>query len=169
MKQKVVSILIAMSLLAGPAAICAAGQEPKSVDEIMIVRAASEPGKSIDEIKERAAQAQTKGTSVVIKVRKGAKVFIGANRFRDQFAQSASLTGKIKQMREEDFTLTSGKPGKDEFAMVVSYADVLSIRHPSAFEKALKGVGRFSFGVAGGALVLPIYGILALLGKEPEC
>jgi hypothetical protein len=150
MKQQMISVLIVGTLLAGPLTVCAAGQ-------------------SVDELKERATQARSKGTDVVVRVRKGAMILVGPKAFPDKFSRNESLGGKIKEMREKDFTLISGKSGQDEFAMVISYDDVLSIRHRSAFEKVLRGVGRFSLGVAGGAIVIPVYGILALLAREPEC
>jgi hypothetical protein len=153
MKQKVKSLLIIIALLAAPLRVGASGQT-------MI---------SVDEVKGRAAEAQNKGREVVVKVRPGTKILIGNKAFPFEFIRSASLSGRVKEMREKDFTFSSTSSRTGEVTAVISYADVLSIKHPSGFAKALKNVSKYSLMGMAIPAILPLYGVLALLGRLPKC
>ena len=153
MKQKVNSLLIMMALLATPLTAGAAGQKTMTVDEV----------------KARAAEAQTKGKEVVVKVRPGAKILVGSKAFPFEFIRSASLSGRVKELRENDFTFSSTSAGTGEVTAVISYTDVLGIKHPSGFAKALKSVGKYSLLGMAIPAILPLYGVLALMGRLPRC
>ena len=154
MKQKIVPLLIMMALLAAPLTVCAAGQNSLTVNEV----------------KARAAEAQSKSREVVVKLRPGTKILIGDKAFPFEFLRSASLSGRIGEMRENDFTLSSTSQRTGEVRAVISYADVSSINHPpSGFEKVLKNIGKYSLLGAGGFAILPLYGVMALLGRLPRC
>ena len=153
MKQKVKSLLIIMALLASPLTAGAAGQA----------------GMTVDEVKGRAAEAQAKGKEVVIKVRPGTTILVGNKAFPFEFIHSASLSGRVKEMRENDFTFSSTDSHTGEVTAVISYADVLSIKHPSGFAKALKNIGKYSLLGMAIPVILPLYGIMALIGQLPKC
>jgi hypothetical protein len=154
MKQKIIPLFIMMALLAAPLTVGAAGKNTLTVDEV----------------KARAVEAQAKRREVVVKLRPGTKILVGDKAFPFEFLRSASLSGRIKEMRENDFTLSSASPRTGEVTAVISYADVSSIkRPPSGFEKVLKNVGKYSLRGAAGFAILPLYGILALSGRLPRC
>ncbi len=153
MKQKINSLLIIMVLLAAPLTVGAAGQNALTIDEA----------------RARAVESQTKKKEVVVKVRPGTKILVGDKAFPFEFIRSASLSGRVKEIREKDFTFSSTSAKTGELIAVISYADVLSIKRISGFEKALKNVGKYSLRVLEIPAVLPLYGILALLGQLPEC
>jgi hypothetical protein len=152
MNQKVICVLILMVLLGSPFGVC--------------IGQTKDP---LDATKERAAQAHTKKQEVVITVRNRARVLVGPKALPYVFHANVSLGGKITEIRDETFTLTSGQAGKDQVDTIISYDDVLIIKHLSGFGKAMKGAGRVFGGIGAGAVVLPVYGILALLGKLPDC
>ena len=153
MKKRVSSLLIMIALLAAPLTIGAAGQNTIKVDEV----------------KARAAAAQTKGRKVVVKMRPGTKILIGAKAFPFEFIRSASLSGRVKEIREKDFTFSSTSAHTGEVTAVISYTDVLSIKHPSGFEKALKNIGKYSLIGMMLPTILPLYLVLGLLGRLPQC
>src|SRR4051812_44994332 len=145
MKQKVIPLLIITALLTAPLTASAAGQNRPRVDEV----------------KTRAAEFQSKGKEVVVKLRAGTKILVGNKALSFEFIRSANLSGKVKEMRENDFTFSSSSSRTGEVTAVISYADVLSIKHPSGFEKALKNVGKYSMGGALIPVFLPLFGVLA--------
>jgi hypothetical protein len=153
MKRKVIQLLIIVALLAAPLTVGAAGQNTITVEEI----------------KGRAAEAQAKRREVVAKLRPGTKILVGDKAFPFEFMRSANLSGRIKEMRENDFTLSSTSPRKGEVIAVISYADVLSIKHPSGFEKALKNVGKYAGLGAAAVPLAPLFLIADLLGLIPKC
>ena len=153
MKQKAIPLIIVLSLLVAPLTISAAGQNTRTVDAI----------------KSRVGEALSNGKEVVVTVRPGAKVLVGKKEFPFEFASSASLSGKVIEWRENDFTFaeTGGRNG--QVTAVISYADVSRIKHLSGFDKILKNVGKVSLGVMAIPVVLPLYGIMAMLGRLPGC
>lgn len=153
MKQKVNTLLLMMALFAAPLTVGAAGQKTITVDEV----------------KTRVAEAQTKGKEVVVKLRPGTRILVGNKALSFEFIHRASLSGRIKEIRETDFTFSDTNARTGEVTAIISYSDVLSIKRPSGFEKALKSVGRFSLGVLAIPVVLPLYGLLALMGELPTC
>ena len=153
MKQKVIARLIVTALIASHLTTVAAGQTTATVDEI----------------KTRAAEAQTKGKEVVVKIRAGAKVGVGKMGFPFEFLRSGSLRGRITELRAQDFIFTEKDDHKSEFTSILKYADVLSIKHESGFKRTLHSVGRYSLGVGAIPIFLPLYGVLAVLGRLPEC
>ena len=153
MKQRVSSLLIIVALLAAPLARGVAGQNTIKVNEV----------------KARAAEAQTKGREVVVKIRPGTKILIGAKAFPFEFIRSASLSGRVTEIREKDFTFSSTSAHTGEVTAVISYTDVLSIKHPSGFEKAIKSIGKYSLIGMMIPTILPLYIVLGLLGRLPKC
>jgi hypothetical protein len=151
MKQKAITLLIISLLLATPLTASAAVQKTVTVDEV----------------KARAAEAT--GKEVVVKLRRGTKIMVGNKAFPFEFTRDASLSGKIREARAEDFTLSSTSSRTGEVMAVISYADVLSIKRPSGFAKALKNVGRYSLIGTMMPALIPLYGILALMGRLPSC
>ena len=153
MKRKAILPLIMAALLTTPLTASASGKRTQTTEEV----------------KARAAEAQAKGKKVVVKLRAGTKVLSGRKAEPFEFIESASLSGRVKEVRENDFTLSDTSDGKGEVTAVISYADVLSIKHPSGFEKALRAVGKYSLGGAAAVVILPLYGVLALMGQLPSC
>jgi hypothetical protein len=153
MKQKIITLVIIMTFLAAPLTVGAAGQNTLMVDEV----------------KARAAEAQTKEREVIVKVRPGTKIFVGNKAFPFEFINSASLSGRVKEMREKDFTFSSVSNRTGEVTAVISYADVLSIKHLSGFEKTLKNISKNSLRGIELPVFLPLYSIMALLGRLPKC
>lgn len=152
MKEKLISCLIAAALLVAVAPARAAAQgETKS-----------------EEVKARAARAQSEGKTVVVKLREGAHVLIGGRELSYNVKRGESFDGKIREAREKDFTLVESD-GRTEIAAVIGYDDVLSVEHPPRFKRALRGVGRVALGGALMPVLLPLYGILALTGQLPSC
>ncbi|HVG29943.1 MAG TPA: hypothetical protein VM864_09615 [Pyrinomonadaceae bacterium] len=153
MKHEVVSGLIAAALLLAPLAGSAAGQNVATAEAV----------------KARAAEAQARAREVVVKLRPGTKILVGEKELTFEFLKSASLGGRIKEMREKDFTLAQPNGRAGEVMAVIGYDDVLSVKHPSGFKKALKNVGRYSLGGVEPPVFLPLYGVMALLGRLPRC
>ncbi|MFL6208151.1 MAG: hypothetical protein ACJ74W_04835 [Pyrinomonadaceae bacterium] len=153
MKQKVTSLLIIIALLAAPLTAIAAGR----------------PTQTVAETKARAAEAQAKAKEVVVKVRAGTKILVGKKEFPFEFLKSASLSGRVTELREQDFTFAQTGDHNSEVITAISYADVLSIKHESGFRKALKNVGKYSLGGVEIPVFLPLFGVLALLGRLPDC
>ena len=152
MRQKAIPALIMMAILAAPSSAATAGRGAPTADEIKV----------------RAAAARSEGREVVVKLRAGAKILIGEKELPFEFMRRASLSGKIKEVREKDFTLAQKDGRAGEITTVVSYDDVLSVKRPSGFKKALKNVGKYSLGGAAVPVVLPLYGVMALLGRLPD-
>lgn len=152
MKQKVVSLLIVWALMAAAFTADVTGQSRGTTEEVKI----------------RAAEYQSKGKEVVVRVRAGAKILVGKKEFPFAFSENANLSGRVKELRDKDFVLAE-KGGHTEITAVISYDDVLNIKHLSGFEKTFKGVGRISLGLIAIPVVLPLYGIMAMLGRLPEC
>lgn len=152
MKQAAISWLIVAAVLMSPAAGSAAGQKTATADAV----------------KARAAEAQASGREVVVKVRPGTKILVGEKELPFEFLKSASLDGIIKETREKDFILAEPNGRAGEIMAVIGYDDVLSVKHPSAFKKALKNIGRYSLGAAELPVFLPIYAVLAVTGRLPD-
>lgn len=153
MKQKVIRPLIMMTLLTASLTVGAAGQSRLTVGQV----------------KARAAIAQTKGKEVAVKLTPGTRILIGAKELSFEFIKGGSLSGIVKEMRENDFTLASKSPRTGEVTAVISYTDVLSINRPSGFAKALKAIGKYSLMGPAAVGFLPVYAILALMGDLPSC
>ena len=153
MKHGVITGLMAAAVLLATSAGSAAAQDTAAAEAV----------------KARAADAQAKGREVVVKVRPGTKILVGEKELTFEFLKSASLAGRIKETREKDFTLAEPNGRAGEIMAVISYDDVLSVKHPSGFKKALRSVGRYSLGGAAVPVFLPLYGIMALLGRLPSC
>ena len=153
MKRNLILCLIAAILLATPSTASAAGKKTPTTEEV----------------KERAAEAQAKGKKVVVKLRAGTKILIGEKALPFEFTKDASLSGRVKEVRENDFTLSDTKDGKDEVTTVISYANVVSIKRPNAFVKTLKAIGEYSLLGVAGVAILPLYAIVALLNGGPTC
>lgn len=153
MKRRTMSGLIVMALFAAPLTVGAARQKTLTSDAVKV----------------RAAEAQAKGREVVVKLRPGTKILIGKKEFPFEFLRSASLSGRVKELREKDFTFVETDTRTREITAVISYEDVLSVKHLSGFQKTLKNVGKYSLGGIELPAFLPLYTIMALLGRLPDC
>ena len=153
MKRAMVALVIMAAVYAAPLNAGAAGRK--------IV--------TIDEIKARAAEAQGGGKKVVVKLRAGAKILVGDKSFPFEFLRDASLSGRIKETRENDFTFADKDSGGREVTSVINYADVLSIERPSGFARTMRKVGKYTLLGAAIPIVLPLYMIAALAGVLPKC
>ena len=153
MKLKVTPLLIMTALLMTPLTAGAAGKKTPTIEEV----------------KERAAKARAKGKEVVVKLRAGTKILVGEKALPFEFTKDARLSGRVKEVRENDFTLSDTKDGKGEVTTVISYASVVSITRPNAFVKTLKAIGEYSLLGAVGVAILPLYAIVALLNGGPTC
>jgi hypothetical protein len=153
MKRKVILSLIVAALLMTPSAAGAAGKTTPTTEEL----------------KARAAEARAKGKKVVVKLRAGTKVLVGDKAWPFEFIRSASVSGRVKEVRENDFTLSDTSAATGEVTTVISYPDVLGIKHPSEFLKTLKAVGKYSLLGPAAVAFMPVYIIAALLGHVPSC
>lgn len=92
-----------------------------------------------------------------------------------KFKNGASVTGRVVEVRERGFTFQpDGYEGRrvlseqQAFAAVL-YEKIAAVEHPSKVKRFLKQVG-LGFAMAGGAIIiLPVYGVAALLGQLPSC
>jgi hypothetical protein len=99
-------------------------------------------------------------------------------RFKKEFAwfkEEVTLAGRVGEVREKGFTFEPDD--KDSVAFLkgkgmvaaVLYDDVASVRYPSKVKKFFKGVGIGVMGAGAFFVVMPVYGVLALLGELPSC
>jgi hypothetical protein len=153
MKQQTITLLIIMALFTTSLRANAAGQDTVKFDEV----------------KAHAAEFQAKGKEVVVKLRPGTRILVGPGASAFEFTHVASLSGKVKEMRENDFVFSGTSSRTGEVIAVISYADVLNIKHPSGFEKAFRKVGKYSLMGVLVPAILPLYTIMALLGRLPDC
>ena len=98
-------------------------------------------------------------------------------RFRKEFSwfkEEYTVTGKVGEVRENVFIFVPDDKdsaaawkvtGKD----AVRYEDVVSVRYPSKVKKFFRGVGLGAAGAGAFFVVMPMYGVLALLGELPSC
>ena len=151
MKPKAIPLLIIV-LLAAPLTAVARGDNNLAVHQI----------------KARTADAQTRKREVVVKLRPGTKILIGKKAYPFELIRGANLSGRVKEMREQDFTFSGTSARTGEVTAVIRYDDVLGITHSSGFKKVLKKVGEYSLGAAAMAIILPVYSLAALLGHPIE-
>lgn len=98
-------------------------------------------------------------------------------RFRKEFSwfkEEFTVTGKVGETRENVFVFVpddknSAAAWKATGEDVVRYEDVVSVRYPSKVKKFFKGVGIGAMGAGAVFVVMPVYGVLALLGELPSC
>lgn len=91
------------------------------------------------------------------------------------FREGYDVTGRVGELRERGFTLEPD--GKDSTELLkgtdmtvgILYEDVDGVKHPSKMRKFLKGVRMGALSASAFVIVLPVYGVLALLGDLPEC
>ena len=92
-----------------------------------------------------------------------------------KFKNRVMLVGRVGELREKGFTFEPDS--KDDAAVLkgmnmvaaVLYEDVASVQYPSKMRKFFKGVRTGFIGVGAGFILLPTYGVLALLGDLPAC
>jgi hypothetical protein len=145
MRKTILSCIVSLALLsaASPAAALAQG-------------AASDARR--EEVLARLNDARTKNRRVTIKFKNG-----------------ASVTGRIGEVRERGFTFQpDGYDGEktlseqNAFAAVL-YENIAAVEHPSKVKGFLKKVG-YGFVLGGAAIIiLPVYGVVAMLGQLPSC
>jgi hypothetical protein len=95
------------------------------------------------------------------------------------FKQEVTLTGRVGEVREKGFTFEPDD--KDDVAFLkgkgmvaaVLYDDVASVHDHSKVKKFFKdlgkGAGIGAMGAGAFFIVMPVYGVLALLGELPSC
>lgn len=95
------------------------------------------------------------------------------------FKEEVTLTGRVGEVREKGFTFEPDD--KDDVAFLkgkgmvaaVLYDDVTSVQYRSKvkefFKDLGKGVGVGAMGVGAFFVVMPVYGVQALLGDLPSC
>jgi hypothetical protein len=155
MKKSILTCLAALALLtaSSPAALAkGAGDEQRR-----------------EEVVARVKKAQAERRHVQVK-------------FKKEFAwfkEEVTLSGRVGEVREKGFTFEPDD--KDDVAFLkgkglvaaVLYDDVASVRYPSKVKKFFKdvgkGVGIGAMGVGAFFVVMPVYGVLALLGELPSC
>lgn len=153
MRRKVIATLVLTALLSSP----------------LTAGAAANDARRAEEIRARAAEARAKGREVVVHLRAGARILVGKKELPFESARAYGLSGKIREVREKDFVLAEPDGRSGEIASVISFDDVTGVEHPSRFKKVLGGIGRVSLGVAVAPVILPLIGVLALIGQLPEC
>jgi hypothetical protein len=90
------------------------------------------------------------------------------------FKQEYTVTGKVGEVREDVFLFVPDDKA-DAAALKatgmdsVRYEDIASVHYPSKIKKFFKGVGIGAMGAGAFFIVMPVYGIEALLGQLPEC
>jgi hypothetical protein len=86
-----------------------------------------------------------------------------------------NLLGRVGEIREKGFTFEpDNKADADalkgmNMVAAVLYEDVASVQYPSKVRKFFKGLRMGAVGVGAFFIVMPIYGVQALLGNLPDC
>jgi hypothetical protein len=150
MRKTILSCLAALTLLsAAPRAARAKG----AGDE-----------QSREEVVARVQKAHAEKRSVRVTLRK--ELF--------WFKEEVTVTGRVGEAHEKGFVFVPDN--KDDAAAwkatgrgAFSYEDVVSVRYPSKVKKFFKGVGIGAAGAGAFVVVMPVYGVLALLGELPPC
>ncbi|HMF58189.1 MAG TPA: hypothetical protein VK619_17735 [Pyrinomonadaceae bacterium] len=154
MKQKMALLLIIVTLLCAPLPVNAAGNQ-KAL--------------TVDEVKARTVEAQASRREIIVRLRPGAKIFVGSKAFPYEIANGANLSGRVKAVGENDFTLSSASSRTGEVTAVINYADVLGVKHQSGVAKLFKNIGRYSLLSAASVVIIPLFAIETLLGVAPKC
>ena len=151
MRKSILVCLAALALLAAaPRAALAKGDRGGQPREEVVARV-------------RKAQAERRRVRVTFKKEFG------------WFKEEVTLTGRVGEARERGFTFEPDD--RDDVAFLkgqglvaaVLYDDVASVRYPSKMKKFLRGVGIGVLGAGAFFIVMPAYGVLALLGELPSC
>ncbi|HEX8147199.1 MAG TPA: hypothetical protein VF591_08475 [Pyrinomonadaceae bacterium] len=145
------------SILAGLAALALLSAAPRA--------ALAGDGQRGDEVVARVKKAHAEGRRVRVKFKK--EVF--------WFKEEITVTGRVGEVRERGFTFEPDDKGDAAFlkgkglVAAVRYEDVASVHYPSKMKKFFKGVGIGAMGVGAFFVIMPTYGVLALLGELPSC
>jgi hypothetical protein len=92
-----------------------------------------------------------------------------------KFKNRVTLVGRVGELREKGFTFEpDNKADADalkgmHMVAAVLYEDVASVQYPSKMRKFFKGVRTGFIGAGAFFVVMPIYGVQALLGDLPSC
>lgn len=110
------------------------------------------------------------------------KVLARLKRARDEdrrviilLRDGVDITGRVGELRERGFTF---EPDNGDDADVlkgmgmvagVLYEDVVGVRRPSKLKKFFRGLRIGVVGAGAFFIVMPVYGVQALLGNLPDC
>lgn len=92
-----------------------------------------------------------------------------------KFKNKVTLTGRVGELRERGFTFEPDNAGDADalkgmgMVAAVLYEDVASVRHPSKIRKFFNGLRTGVIGAGAFFIVMPVYGVQALLGDLPKC
>jgi hypothetical protein len=144
MRGTILSFLAALALLSAvPSAALAKGDKDERRRE---------------EVVARLKKARAENRRVIISLRKG-----------------YGLTGRVGEIRERGFTFEPDNKDDAELlkgagmVAAIFYEDVTGVRHPSKMREFFKGVRTGLVGTGAFFVVMPIYGVQALLGNLPGC
>jgi hypothetical protein len=121
---------------------------------------------------EEGKQAKLPDTGVVARLKRARAE---NRRVEVKFKNTVALTGRVGEVRERGFTF---EPDNREDAdalkgmgmvAAVLYEDVASVRYPSKLRKFFQGVRTGLVGTGAFFVVMPLYGVKALLGDLPSC
>lgn len=97
------------------------------------------------------------------------------------FKEGYDVTGRVGELRERGFTFEpDSKDDADilkgaailkgtEMVVGILYEDVAGVQHPSKVRKFFKGLRTGAIGVGAFFVIMPVYGVQALLGNLPDC
>ena len=92
-----------------------------------------------------------------------------------KFNNKVKLVGRVGELREKGFTFEpDNKADADalkgmHMVAAVLYEDVDAVQYPSKMKKFFKGVRTGFVGAGAFFVVMPVYGVQALLGNLPDC
>jgi hypothetical protein len=90
-----------------------------------------------------------------------------------KFKNTVTLTGRVGEVRERGFTFEADNRDDADvlkgMVAAVLYDDVASVHYPSKLKKFFRGVRTGLVGTGAFFVVMPIYGVQALLGDLPSC
>ena len=92
-----------------------------------------------------------------------------------KLSNKVRLVGRVGELREQGFTFEPDN--KDDAAVLkgmnmvaaVLYENVASVQYPSKMKRFFKGVRTGFIGAGAFFVVMPVYGVQALLGNLPDC
>lgn len=144
----------------------------KSLLTAFVLLATAMPSGAFTQGGQEGGQVTLPGTEVVARLQ-GART--KNRRVEVTFKNKVTLTGRIGELRERGFTFEPDNAGDADalkgmdMVAAVLYEDVASVRHPSKMRKFFKGLRTGVVGAGAFFVVMPVYGVQALLGDLPQC
>ena len=92
-----------------------------------------------------------------------------------KFKNGVYVTGRVGETRERGFTFEPDSRDEADvlkgmgMVAAVLYEDVAAVERPSKLKKFFRGVRMAFIGAGAFFIVMPVYGVQALLGDLPEC